>query len=378
MLSRRHFLNTALSGTASFALAPLITSITGSSAEAQPAQVASAAAMKNPDRSHFRLQMNSGTGGGPLGNGFIEIGEEQAFKALEGAWNAGSRYFDTSPFYGLTLSERRFGTFLHTKKRDEYILSTKVGRVFKAGKKVDKQGNWMNPSPFEYSYDYSAAGVRRSIEDSLQRLGIESIDIVYIHDLDPSNKELGANWTEHFEIARKGAMPELIKMRDEGLIKGWGLGVNEIEPIVKAIEVSDPDIVLCATQYSLMKHEDALEKLFPACMKNEVSVVVGAPLNAGFISGANRYDYAGTFPPGAKEKRSQMNAIARSFNVDLRTAGLQFCAAHPGVGAVIPGCRNATQATQNQESMKVKIPQEFWKKLKSARLISEKCPEPTA
>src|SRR5690554_7007793 len=136
-----------------------------------------------------------------------------------------------------------------------------MGRLLKATKDLP-QIMWISPSPFDYRYDYSAEGTRRSIEDSLQRLGVESIDIVFIHDLSPDNGDMKDKWVEYFKVAEKGAMPELTKMREEGLIKAWGLGVNTIEPILKTLEAADPDIFLSATIYSLIEHEDALDRLF--------------------------------------------------------------------------------------------------------------------
>ena len=327
------------------------------------------------DNKHFRPFQKFGLGGVAIGNAFRPTTDEEAQYAMEGAWNAGVRYFDTSPWYGLGLSERRMGHFLHNKKREDYILSTKVGRLLHASK-VIPETMWHDPSPFSYEYDYTAAGVRRSIEDSLQRLGIESIDIVYIHDLSEDNQDLGRKWTEYFEIARKGAMPELTKMREEGLIKGWGLGVNTIEPILRSLEVADPDIFLCATQYSLIYHEDALKRLMPACEKRNTSIVVGAPVNAGFLAGVDRYDYGKKFPAGVIEKRDRIIKIIKKYDVKLSTVALQFSAAPEIVSAVIPGTRSEVQARENVESMNVKIPADLWAELKQEKLIAEEAPLP--
>lgn len=322
------------------------------------------------------LPSNFGLGGVAIGNGFRPTTDEQAQQAMEGAWEAGVRFFDTSPWYGLGLSERRFGGFLHNKKREEYILATKVGRILKAAKDAPKYNTWKDASPFDYQYDYTASGVRRSIEDSLQRLGISSIDIVFIHDLSPDNGDMKENWKEYFKVAADGAMPELAKMKEEGLIKGWGLGVNRIEPILETLKVADPDICLSATQYSLMYHEDALDRLFPLCEEKGVEIVVGAPLNAGFLAGIDRYNYWGEIPEGYKEKREKISELAEKHGTDLRTAALQFSAAPDIVSAVIPGTRYPEQARENVESMKVKIPQGFWEELVEKKLISEKAPWP--
>lgn len=324
----------------------------------------------------YRPPYRLGLGGVAIGNGFAPVSDEQVEATMFGAWEAGVRYFDTSPFYGFGLSERRMGRFLHNRKPEEYVISTKVGRVFKAAKETPGDGLWKSPSPFSYTYDYTAAGARRSIEDSLQRLGISRIDIVFIHDLSPDTKDFGRPWTEMFEEAVKGAMPELTKMRNEGIIKAWGLGVNTPEPALKAIEAADPDIFLLATQYSLIDHQGALDKTFPALESKGVSVVVGAPLNAGFLAGRDRYHYEGTFPPGVKEKRERLSAVCAKHGVDLRTAALQFAAAPGVVSAVIPGARSPEQVRANAESMKVAIPEEFWATLKKDGLIAPNAPTP--
>jgi D-threo-aldose 1-dehydrogenase len=324
---------------------------------------------------HYRPPTRFGMGGVALGNGAKITTDEQADETMAAAWEAGVRYFDTSPWYGLGLCERRFGHFLDGQKRDDFLVSTKIGRLMVPDKNF-KHGMWKGDLGFNYKYDYTAAGARRSIEDSLNRLGISSIDIVFIHDLSPDNEDMKEKWTDFFDIAAKGAMPELTKMREEGLIKGWGFGVNTPEPILKALEVSDPDIFLAATQYSLMKHEAALEKLFPACEKHGVSLVIGAPLNFGFLAGLDRYDYGGTIPAGFKEKREKMSRIAKEHGTDLRTAALQFTAAPAVVAATIPGARTAQQVKENAASMKEKIPAEFWAALKKEQLISQNAPEP--
>jgi D-threo-aldose 1-dehydrogenase len=325
---------------------------------------------ENDPSSRFRPPTRLGLGGVAIGNGFAIATDQQCDEAMAAAWTSGVRYFDTSPWYGLGLSERRFGIFLKDQPRDEFVLSTKIGRVFEAAP-APPNTPWKSPSPFKYHYDYTAAGVRRSLEDSLQRLGLSRIDIVFVHDLSPDNEDLGDRWTEQFDVAKKGAFVELSKMRKEGLIKAWGLGVNRPLPALRALEVADPDIFLLATQYSLIEHQEAVEKTFPALQKRGISVVVGAPLNAGYLAGRDRYDYKGTVPDGAPEKRKQLQSIANRHGIDLRTVALQFCAAPKVVAAVIPGARTAEQARSNGLSMRVAIPPELWDDLRQASLIHE-------
>lgn len=374
MATRRNFISTGINVAATTAFAPVIPAFSANT-DYPANETLQREPKSSAGRIKFKPAQGFGFGGVAIGNAFRPTTDAEAQEAMEGAWAAGVRYFDTSPWYGLGVGERRFGHFLHNQKREDYVISTKVGRLLKPSK-VITETMWIDPSPFTYEYDYSAAGIRRSIEDSLQRLGIESIDIVFIHDLSPDNGDMKERWTEYFDIARKGAMPELTKMREEGLIKAWGFGVNRIEPILKTLEVADADIFLSATQYSLIDHEDALNRLFPACEKAGVSIISGAPLNSGFLAGIDRYNYSNNIPAGYKEKREHLSKVAKKYATDLRTAALQFSAAPAVVSAVIPGTRYAAQAKENVESMKVKIPVDFWAELKKQKLIATNAPVP--
>lgn len=324
---------------------------------------------------HWRPPVRFGLGGVALGNGFAPVSEAQAEEALHAAWDAGVRYYDTSPFYGFGLSERRFGHFLHTRPRDEYTLSTKVGRIFTAGSPAPHP-LWKQPSPFVYRYDYTADGVKRALDDSLQRLGVERIDIVFVHDLSPDNDEELGGWKRQFEIAARGAFPALTELREQGVISAWGLGVNRIEPIQEALRVADPDLCLLATQYSLVNHEHALRALFPQLAARGVSIVVGAPFEAGFLSGKDRYDYGNTIPDDKARQRARIAALAHDHGVDLRTAALQFAAAPDVVAAVLPGGRSPAQIRDNAASMTASIPSAFWDALKREALIAAEAPVP--
>jgi D-threo-aldose 1-dehydrogenase len=377
--TRRTFLSTMATGTAVLASTSLFASAPGPgsvmptkgkpSGEPLPTNTST-------NGGRYRPKYRFGLGGVAIGNAFEPTTDEAAEGALETSWEMGVRYFDTSPFYGFGLSERRFGMLLHEHEPEEYELSTKVGRIFTATDSPPEEMIWKKPSPFEYRYDYTADGVRRSIEDSLQRLGVSKIDIVFIHDLSPDNEDMKDQWTEHFEIAAKGAMPELTRMRDEGVIKAWGLGVNRSEPALRTLEVADPDIFLLATQYSLMDHDEALNHTFPALDKRGISVVVGSPLNAGYLAGRDRYNYSGEIPAEVPDKRKRMTEITTEHGIDLRTAALQFAAAPPTVSAVIPGARNAEQAKANADSMQIAIPNDFWAALRDERLIAKNAPTP--
>ncbi|WP_461319720.1 aldo/keto reductase [Bradyrhizobium barranii] len=287
--------------------------------------------MNDRARQIFKPEFRFGLGGVSLGNEFNKHTDKEAEATLEGAWAMGVRYFDVAAWYGFGLSERRFGHFLHNQKREDYLLSSKVGKLFKASKN-NKHADFypLSDSPNDIIFDYTADGVRRSIEDSLQRLGVDSLDVAFVHDISPDFAFFPNGWEEQYEIARKGAFPALSKMRDEGIIRAWGIGVNTPLPILKVMEDADPDVCLCARQYSLIDHASAVNELFPVVRKKNVSLVIGSSLNAGFISGSPRYNYGKEnfkIPAAFIEKREKLRTIASRYGVDLRTAALQFSAA---------------------------------------------------
>ena len=332
-------------------------------------------------REIFQPEYRFGLGGVSVGNEFEYVTDEDAHRTLAGSWAAGVRYYDVSPWYGLGTSERRYGAFLHHKPRDSYVLSTKVGKLLKASPhNKSKQYFPFANSPNDVVFDYTADGVRRSIEDSLQRMGIDRIDVVYVHDISPDNKYLPRPWEDEFEVALKGAFPTLSKMRDEGIIRGWGMGVNCPQPLKRVMQESDPDVCLLASQYSLVDHATALNELFPLAREKGVGFVVGSALNAGFISGSARYNYGETrwdIPRERIEKRDRLRAVAHQFGVDLRTAALQFSAAPDVAVALIVGARTEEQALKNASSMKDTVPPAFWDELKRQHLIEQNAPVPT-
>lgn len=328
----------------------------------------------------FRPPVDFGLGGVAIGNEFAFVTEAQAEQTLEAAWEAGVRYFDTSPWYGLGLCERRFGRFLHDKPRGDYVLSTKVGKLLKASPANEAKKYFpFTTSPNDPVFDYTADGVRRSVEDSLQRMGLGRIDMLFVHDLSPDNMLLPDDWETLFGVAEKGAFPALSKMRDEGMISGWGMGVNCPEPILKCLEVADPDICLLASQYSLVDHKTALEKVFPKAREVGVSFVVGSSLNAGFLAGKPRYNYGKNNHAITNDKlarRRALQQVADSHGVDLRTAALQFSAAPELTAALIVGASSADHVLADFTAMKTKIPSAFWEELKAKRVIEQAAPVP--
>jgi D-threo-aldose 1-dehydrogenase len=381
MNTRREFLSITLKGaTMAAATGLLLKPVSASDAADMAGSTGIARASASNDKGHYKPPFKFGMGGVPLGNEFEVVTDEDACATIEAAWNAGVRYYDMAPWYGLGLAERRYGNFLHNKERSEYVLSTKVGKLLKASKTAKNKGYFpFSPSPNDVVFDYTASGVRRSIEDSLQRLGIDSIDIAFVHDISSDNKLLPTPWQEQFEIARKGAFPELTRMREEGLIKGWGIGVNTPEPIMHLLEVADPDVCLLASQYSLIDHKNALNQVFPAARAKNVSFVIGSSLNAGFLSGSPRYNYGKEsyeIPAAFIEKRRKLLDVAGNHGVDLRTAALQFSAAPDVASALVVGCRTEQQILADYTSMQTKIPDEFWEDLKAQNLIERNASVP--
>jgi D-threo-aldose 1-dehydrogenase len=308
-----------------------------------------------------------------MGNMFGAIDEAQAAGTLEAAWECGIRYFDTAPHYGAGLSEHRFGTVLRQFPRESFVLSSKVGRVLTPDPAVTS-GPWPFEAglPFRARYDYSADGATRSIEDSLQRLGLARLDVVYVHDV--AEDAHGPPWREVLTEAMRGAGQALTRLREEGVIRAWGLGVNRVEACLAALEQADPDVFLLAGRFSRLD-QGALDALFPACMDRGVHVVIGGPFNSGLLAGGTHYDYVDA--PGPKRAaRDRIAAVCRRYGVDLRAVALQFCAAHPIVCSVIPGSRHPDRVRQNVALMRAQVPQAVWAELKSQSLLRADAPVP--
>lgn len=339
--------------------------------------------MLNRAQKLFKPEFRFGLGGVPLGNEFATHTDKEAQATLEAAWALGVRYYDVAPWYGLGLSERRFGHFLHGQRRDDYLVSSKVGKLLRASKHNRHAEMFpFSDSPNDLVIDYTADGVRRSIEDSLQRLGISHLDIAFVHDLAPDFAWFpDGGWEKQYAIARKGAFPALSKLRDEGIIRAWGVGVNTPDAILKVIDDADPDVCLCARQYSLIDHANALHHVFPAVRAKRVSLVIGSALNAGFISGSPRYNYGKEnfkIPPEVIQKLALLRAVADRHGVDLRTAALQFAAAASEAVALVVGAGSESQIRQDWNAMQATIPNDFWSELKQERLIESSAPTPVA
>lgn len=321
---------------------------------------------------HFAPPGPLGFGGAPLGNMFDVVDEGTADAALTAAWDTGVRYFDTAPHYGSGLSEHRFGTILRRYPRDAFVLSSKVGRLLRPDPSRPENPPFVEGLPFRVEVDYSYDATLRSIEDSCQRLGLAQIDIAFVHDL--AADHLGEAWEEQFEVARTGAFRALSRLRDQGVIKGWGLGVNLTEPCVRALDEADPDVFLLAGRYSLL-NQPALDRLFPMCAERGVHVVVGGPYNSGLLAGGRTFEYQDA-PAEMIAKRDRIAAVCERHGADIRSAALQFCAAHPVVSAIIPGAKRPEKVKDNARLMAARVPAAVWDELRHEGLIPANAPVP--
>ena len=315
-----------------------------------------------------------GCGGAPLGNLFAPVTETDARAMLDAAWDAGVRFYDTAPFYGFGLSEHRFGDALRVRDRAAYTLCTKVGRLIEPADNLERtRFNFVDGLPFAARFDYSAAGARRSLEDSRQRLGIPKIDIALIHDVGEDTH--GDDWQTVFDTAMNGAAKELERMRAAGEIRAYGLGVNLVEPCLRALDRADPDVFLLAGRYTLLDHELALAELFPRCAERNVKIIIGGPYNSGLLAGGDTYNYESA-PADLVDRVRRLQARCRDHGIPLKAAALQFCAAHPVVASVIPGTKTPERVRQNVDLMAQPIPGAFWAELKHDGIIPPDAPTP--
>ncbi|MCP2072656.1 UNVERIFIED_ORG: D-threo-aldose 1-dehydrogenase [Pseudomonas lini] len=318
-----------------------------------------------------------GFGAAQLGNFNREMSDFDAQALISASWDAGLRFYDTAPSYGHGLSEARLGQGLRWKKRADFVLSTKVGRLLtpRARNQVDFKP-WVNGLPFEWKFDYSYDGAMRSVEDSLQRTGLECIDIALIHEIDFATH--GINQPEVFEQSMKGAAKALLSLREQGVVKSIGVGVNECDVALDAIQRADFDCVLLAGRYTLLE-QYALDRLFPLCEERDVSVIMGGGYNSGILAtGAIKgamYNYAPANDVMLNRVRLIEN-LCGDFNVSLKSAALQFILAHPAVKTLIPGTRSITQLHENVDLLNASIPTEFWHALKMSHLIRGDAPIP--
>lgn len=326
-----------------------------------------------------RLDFTSlGFGTAPLGNLYRAISNSQALQTMQEAWSQGVRHFDTAPLYGFGVAETRLGAFLREQPRDEYLLSTKVGRVLQrcAPEARDGIGKFFDVPSRQMGYDYSYDGVLRSLDFSFERLGLDRIDIVLGHDIDiftHGSAEASAARTREF---LDGGLRALVDLRSQGVIGAIGIGVNEWQVSETVARNSDVDLFLLAGRYTLLEQE-ALDSFLPLCQSKGMGVITGGPFNSGILATGPKpgawFNYAPA-EPALLERVAAIEAVCTAHGVALRDAALQFPLLHPAVVNVIPGGITAAEVRGNAESMRRPIPTALWAQLKHERLLRPDAP----
>jgi D-threo-aldose 1-dehydrogenase len=305
-----------------------------------------------------------GLGAAQLGNLFRETTDEEAAGAVEEAWAAGVRYYDTAPHYGLGLSERRLGSALASRARAEAVVSTKVGRLLvpspDTADRTDDEG-YAVPASVRRVWDFSADGIRRSLHASLDRLGLDRVDIVYLHDPD-----------DHFEAASNSGIPALVALREQGIIDAIGVGMNQSAMPAEFVRRHDIDLVMLAGRFTLLD-QSALDDLLPLATDRGVGIVAAGVYNSGLLSEARpvdggMYNYRPA-PPDLVERARALATICEEHGVDLPTAAVQFPMRHPAVVSVVVGARTADQVRANAERLATPVPDDLWAELESAGLV---------
>nr|WP_184784612.1 aldo/keto reductase [Amycolatopsis jiangsuensis] len=303
-----------------------------------------------------------GLGGAQLGNLYHAISDETAGATVRRAWDEGIRYFDTAPHYGLGLSERRLGAALSAYPRDEYVVSTKVGRVLEpqAAEPGTRDGQGFDvPATYLRRWDFSRDGVLRSLEDSLTRLGADHVDLVYVHDPD-----------EHFAEAVAGAFPALLQLRDQGVVRAIGAGMNQAPMLAEFVRRFDLDHVLVAGRYTLLD-QAALDDLLPLCLERGVGVVAGGVFNGGILATAEPgriYDYA-TAPAELVRKAERIAEICALHGVELPDAALALPRVHPAVSSMVLGAHDPGQVSRNVRRAAADVPAGLWQDLVDKGLL---------
>ncbi|MFO1027859.1 MAG: aldo/keto reductase [Acetobacteraceae bacterium] len=322
-----------------------------------------------------KLQVTTlGLGTATMGASRFPISHREGEAIVTAAWDAGVRYVDTAPFYGVGAAEHRTGDALREKNRDEWVLSTKVGRLLKP--KTDNAPSpdgRLSPMPFQVVYDYSYDGIMRSIEDSYQRLGLARIDILYVHDIGVYQHGEEEN-AKHFKVLRESGYRAMEELKRTGVVSAIGLGVNEKAVLLDALKIGDWDAFLLAGRYTLLE-QDPLDDLLVQCQQRGTSIVVGGPLNSGILAGRDTWNYAKA-PPEIADRVQKIARVCDSHNVPLPAAALQFPLAHPVVCSVIPGPRSAAEFNENLPLFTMPIPSGLWSDLKSQGLLRQDAPVP--
>ncbi len=319
-----------------------------------------------------------GFGTAPLANLYKAVSDEEADAILARAWDLGVRYYDTAPLYGFGLAETRLNRFLRDKPRDEYVLSSKVGRLLKAcpPDQRDGVGKWFDVPSRQEVYDYSYDGVMRSFEASLERLGVYRIDMLFAHDIDLANQGSQEVLDAKYDELMGGGYRALVELRDQGVIKAFGAGVNEWQPCQALAERGDFDMFLLAGRYTLLEQE-ALETFMPLVKERGIGIVLGGPYNSGILATGPRegsyYNYE-LAPQAILDRVARIEAVCADHNTRLIDAAFQFPLHHPNVVSVIPGGQQVSEVDSNSVAAKAEIPDALWTDLKAQGLMRSDAP----
>ena len=307
-----------------------------------------------------------GYGAANVGNLFRALTDDESWAILETAWDVGVRYFDTAPHYGLGLSERRLGAFLQTKPRDEFVLSTKVGRLLRPNPdytdQLDTDNDFFVPADVRRVWDASAEGIRASHDESLERMGLDRIDVLFLHD--PDRHDL--------DHALAEALPAMVELRESGLVRAVGVGSMDTNALLACTRAADLDLLMVAGRYTLAEQPAAAEVL-PACHETGTGIVTASVFNSGMLATDNpsadgRYEY-GSVPPELWARVQRIAETCREFGVSLPAAALQYTLRDSAVQSVVVGSSRPAQLRQNAELMDASIPEQFWGALTERGLI---------
>ena len=308
-----------------------------------------------------------GLGTAPLGGLFSAVSDADAEATLAAGWSAGIRFYDTAPLYGFGLAERRLGAFLCQQPRESYAISTKVGRLLRTSDSTTVEDDHFKDAPalrpkFDYSYD----GVMRSVEESLERLGLDRVDVLLVHDPD-----------DHYDEAVNGAFRALMRLRDDGTVKAIGSGMNQSEMLTRFAEAVPVDCFLLAGRYTLLD-QGALDALFPVCLAKNIGILLGGIYNSGILANPHtgakfNYEDAGA---ALVARALELDQLCRKHGTELKAAALQFCMAHPAVTVAVMGARNATEVADNIAMSERIVPQAFWQELRAKNLVDPRAPLP--
>ncbi|MGJ4930794.1 aldo/keto reductase [Bradyrhizobium sp. HKCCYLS2038] len=307
-----------------------------------------------------------GLGTAPLGGLFEPVSDHDAEATIAAAWANGVRFFDTAPFYGFGIAEQRLGAFLRQQPRDSYVLSTKVGRLLRPETNPAEDPQFKGVPPVRAYFDYSYDGVMRSVDDSLNRLGLDRVDVLLVHDPD-----------DHYDDAVAGAFRALQRLRDDGSVKAIGAGMNQSEMLARFAEAVSVDCFLLAGRYTLLD-QGSLNTLLPLCERQTIAILLGGIYNSGILAdpfGQAKFNYEDANADLVARAR-QLHALCKQHGTELKAAAIQFCLAHPAITVGLQGARTAQEAADNIAMAQAPVPAAFWRALRDSNLVDARAPLP--